>query len=416
MGCTSSQNPPPPVPERRVSMSRRRLSVGEVDASGDASGRRPSLLLNQGRRRLSLAEVEGPKPVESVKSVNWEFAQKDILQMLKEVGKAADSKKFSIGSSPDNGLEHFADKEMQTLGDSIDVASSGLGYTCRKGLKPEGPNQDSWSLLRVEGDFSIYGVYDGHGGKGHDVSNFVKDAIPKLMVKDSSFKTQNMKEMMVDVFKAAQGWVSKLDEQNQLDGKTAGTTATVVYHDHRSAQLLVSHVADSTCVIGEYTDASKTTLKGKPLTRDHKPELDDEKERIEKNGGRVHWDGYANHRIYNTGGRRPGIAMSRCLGDLDAHAEVGLTCEPEVTLVKLSPLNNVLLLCSDGVWEFVGHDEAVQIVSSEPPSNAMKAAENLATIARDRWMVKENGEVVDDITVILVHLTPPESTENETQV
>ena len=37
----------------------------------------------------------------------------------------------------------------------------------------ESPNQDSWCMLKTE-DFSIYGVFDGHGQKGHDVSNFVK--------------------------------------------------------------------------------------------------------------------------------------------------------------------------------------------------------------------------------------------------
>ncbi len=40
----------------------------------------------------------------------------------------------------------------------------------------ESPNQDSFSLLRVEGKFDVYGIYDGHGPKGHDVSNFIKDA------------------------------------------------------------------------------------------------------------------------------------------------------------------------------------------------------------------------------------------------
>ena len=28
---------------------------------------------------------------------------------------------------------------------------------------------------QVEDEFSIYGVFDGHGRKGHDVSNFIKD-------------------------------------------------------------------------------------------------------------------------------------------------------------------------------------------------------------------------------------------------
>ena len=35
------------------------------------------------------------------------------------------------------------------------------------------PCQDSWCLLKTD-SCSIYGVFDGHGQKGHDVSQFVK--------------------------------------------------------------------------------------------------------------------------------------------------------------------------------------------------------------------------------------------------
>ena len=47
-------------------------------------------------------------------------------------------------------------------------------FECLKhAFSEESPNQDSWCMLKTE-DFSIYGVFDGHGQKGHDVSNFVK--------------------------------------------------------------------------------------------------------------------------------------------------------------------------------------------------------------------------------------------------
>merc|ERR1712232_1010935 len=78
------------------------------------------------------------------------------------------------------------------MGDEVDPASCGLGYTCRKGLKPESPNQDSWTVMKIEGKFSIYAVFDGHGQKGHDVSNFVKDNLPKLMLRDQRFRTADM--------------------------------------------------------------------------------------------------------------------------------------------------------------------------------------------------------------------------------
>ena len=37
-------------------------------------------------------------------------------------------------------------------------------WSCKKGRKPESPNQDSFSVLVMEEDFALYGVYDGHDG------------------------------------------------------------------------------------------------------------------------------------------------------------------------------------------------------------------------------------------------------------
>lgn len=187
----------------------------------------------------------------------------------------------------------------------------------------------------------------------------------------------------------------------------AGTTCSIVIHDHTANKLTIAHVADSTVVLGSYTDASKTQLKGVAMTRDHKPDLKDEKARITKAGGRVVFDGYANHRVYAKNGRYPGLNMSRCLGDLLGHQEAGCSSEPEVSEHQVTDQDYCLLACSDGVWEFITPDEAVGIVSQHAPDKAMRAAEVLAKEAWDRWIKEEGGSVVDDITVILVHLQHP---------
>merc|ERR1711972_1293093 len=116
--------------------------------------------------------------------------------------------------------------------------------------------------------------------------------------------------------------------------------------------LTVAHVADSTCVLGYAKPGGEGgALEGVALTRDHKPNLKDEKARIEKAGGRVIFDGYANHRVYAKNGRYPGLNMSRCLGDLMGHADAGCSAEPEVSVRDITNLDHVLLVCSDGVWE-----------------------------------------------------------------
>jgi len=374
MGCAGSGS------KMQVGTQRRRLSVGEVD---NAQGTSDTTSTEEDRGLIS------------------KLAADDVIKMLDD---GAGGRKFSLGSATDQGKTSFANKTMQQLGDEVDPVTSALGYTCRKGLKPESPNQDSWSILKVDGNFSVYGVYDGHGKTGHDVSNFVKENLPKLVIKDQRFKTDDMPAMLKENFKKLQSLIGTMDRMKKLSAQMSGTTATLAIHDHEKNTFTIAHVADSTCVLGSYTDSSKKMLKGTALTRDHKPNLKDEKARIEKAGGRVVFDGYANHRVYAKNGRYPGLNMSRCLGDLLGHQDAGCSCEPEVSVRAIDPLDHILLLCSDGVWEFITPDEAVKIVAEFPPGKAMQAADKLAKEAWDRWIREEGGAVVDDITVVLVYI------------
>jgi len=376
MGCVNSTNSAAQTPTQR-----RRLSVGAVE---DTVTDDKSDATEEDRGLITALNASG------------------LMELLQE--DIAGGRKFSIGSQTDQAKTSFANKTVAHLGDEVDVVSSGLGYTCRKGLKPESPNQDSWMVLKVDGQFSIYGVFDGHGKQGHDVSNYVKDMLPKLILRDQRFRTDDMPAMLMDNFKKVQSLVMTMDRMKKLSAQMSGTTATVVVHDHADNKITVAHVADSTCVLGSYKDASKQNFVGVALTRDHKPNLKDERARIEKAGGRVVFDGYANHRVYAKNARYPGLNMSRCLGDLMGHADAGCSCEPEVSVRILTPEDNVLLLCSDGVWEFITPQEAVEMVARKSPGQAMNTADTLAKEAWDRWIQEEGGAVVDDITVLLVYL------------
>jgi len=75
--------------------------------------------------------------------------------------------------------------------------------------------------LKVEDNFSIYGVYDGHGHKGHEVSNFVKDNLPKLIIRDQRFKTKDMCPMLFDAFKRTQSLISTMDRTKKLNSELA---------------------------------------------------------------------------------------------------------------------------------------------------------------------------------------------------
>jgi len=379
MGCGGSSD----KSLKMENAARRRLSVGHVDKEAE------------GDNNESNAEED--------RGLITALDSSTVLEML-QGDKESGDRKFSIGSNTDTGKTSFANKTIAEIGDKVDTASSGLGYTCRKGLKPESPNQDSWSILKVDGNFAIYGVFDGHGQKGHDVSNFVKDNLPKLIIRDPRFKTEDQEQMLKDSFKKIQNLIVTADRMKKLSAQLSGTTCTICVHDLQANKITLAHVADSTACLSTRTGEDKKQTTGITLTRDHKPDLKDEKARIVKAGGRVVFDGYANHRIYAKNGRYPGLNMSRCLGDLLGHADAGVSCEPEVSVRPINPLDHILFICSDGVWEFINAQEAADIVVDFPQAKAVQAAEKLAKEAWDRWIKEEGGAVVDDITAVLIYL------------
>ena len=77
------------------------------------------------------------------------------------------------------------------------------------------------------------------------------------------------------------------------------------------------------------------------MTDDHKPEREDEAERVELAGGQVlYWNG---HRVMGI------LAMSRAIGDRGLRPYV--IPEPEVTMLTRCEEDDFLLLASDGLWD-----------------------------------------------------------------
>eukprot|EP00811_Abedinium_folium_P032332 NODE_5386_length_1776_cov_6.382656.p1 GENE.NODE_5386_length_1776_cov_6.382656~~NODE_5386_length_1776_cov_6.382656.p1 ORF type:complete len:389 (-),score=61.56 NODE_5386_length_1776_cov_6.382656:536-1702(-) len=360
---------------------------------------------NVRRRRLSISDLEPVLPDEAC--LFTALCQEDIMELL-----ACDARcnmlirRFSMTSQTDYNTESFA-KKCSALSvhdggnfDSIEIDS--IGIECRKGLKPESPNQDSWCVLRLNDQFNLYAVFDGHGRDGHHVSDFVKEFVPKLILRDERFPNGELKQLLIDVFVQTQAIVETADSWRKLQAKNSGTTVTVVLHDNENHKLWVAHCGDSSAVLGHR--AADQSYKATAITRDHKPNLPDERKRIENAGGVVLFDGFVNYRVFMKNQRRPGLNLSRCLDDLTGHQKCGLSCIPEVAEHNIQR-DDMLLICSDGVWEFMTPDEAVEFVMCNHSfKTAQEAADIVAKEAWDRW-IREDGQVVDDITVLVVFLS-----------
>ena len=140
----------------------------------------------------------------------------------------------------------------------------------------------------------------------------------------------------VDLFELAIDAISLLaNEIPQASGKTS---------------YLFAYLTDMyLCVIG-------CTVK--PLSRDHKPDDPEESKHIIANNGRI--DSYRDQLGNQIGPMRvwlknediPGLAMSRSFGDAMA-CRVGVNAIPEIKEFTLTPEDKIIVLASDGVWEFL---------------------------------------------------------------
>ena len=84
-------------------------------------------------------------------------------------------------------------------------------------------------------------------------------------------------------------------------------------------------------------------------------------------------------------------------------ARVGVNAVPEIKEYTLTPEDKIMVLASDGVWEFLQNQEVANIVYPYfLQKNAEGAAESLVRAAFKRW--KREESVIDDITCIIVFL------------
>jgi len=64
-----------------------------------------------------------------------------------------------------------------------------------------------------------------------------------------------------------------------------------------------------------------------------------------------------------------------------------------------------LVLCSDGVWEFISDDMAADMISKIKKPNGkidpVKAAERICQESWDKWMEDTGNEISDDITCLI---------------
>jgi len=166
-----------------------------------------------------------------------------------------------------------------------------------------------------------------------------------------------------------------------------GATATIAfiwsYNDTRYLQ--VANVGDS------YAFLSRN-YKALPLTKDHKVGTPEEIDRLKATGMKIRDDAKRIPQL--------GLAIARTMGDHFAKEVFpeGVIAEPYVTpVIKLNiETDSLLILASDGLWDIVDGQTAVNYIKNETDVEDM--AEFLLQTAVD------SIQCCDNVTVIVVRL------------
>ena len=279
-------------------------------------------------------------------------------------------------------------------------------------------NQDLYlvktKMNNIEG-FNAFGVLDGHGEYGHKVSSFtrneiineINDNLEKIGVNSLSEIYSELKKNDYMIIKKAYKNIDKKLQYQKFNSYFSGTTCVIVFQIGNN--LITANVGDSRAILIYSDDPKDENLENSKvfkLSKDQKPELPEEKKRIIKNGGIV--DQMLDKNKKRSGPFRvwagkenfPGLAMSRSIGDLKGK-KFGLISEPEIIEYKLNEKSKFMVICSDGVWEFLKNEDVMNMGKGYYKNNNIDGFLKEIIRLSEYWWEKEDI-IRDDITAVIV--------------
>ena len=304
----------------------------------------------------------------------------------------------------------FASSSYIKSAQSTSVAGKG-----ENGLKKT--NQDSYiSEKKINGvlNFNLFGVLDGHGVNGHHASQFVKKYIVNRIKNHPLLKNlENPKDIYHQLKANGYQIISNIyiDADNEIRKEkfnvdNSGTTCVLVFQLEEN--IICANAGDSRAILifDEKNNENLNYTKVFQLSYDCKPENPSERQRINNSGGSVEQveDEFGPregpYRVWIKGQDYPGLAVSRSIGDSDAK-KIGVIPNPQIVEYTIKPQSKYMIICSDGIWEFITNEEAMNIGNKFYLKNdALGLCNELTKLSTDIW--KKEESVIDDITCVVV--------------
>ena len=276
-------------------------------------------------------------------------------------------------------------------------------------------NQDSFTFfsnINSIKNFNIFGVLDGHGAEGHFVSRFASKFIPYQIMNNPEIINLRDPEMIYNklknnnyqiIVKAYLECDIALQKVN-FDAKESGSTCNLIINIGN--KIICANTGDSRAIVvfDDYIE-NNPNYKCIPLSVDFKPEMPEEMSRILLNGGEVRQikneigEGVGPYRVWKRGEGYPGLAMSRSIGDLNGK-KIGVIPNPGIVEFQLNENSKYIVVCSDGVWEFLNNENVKNIGNKYyRENNPSGFCHELINTSLCLW--EKNDIVIDDITAVV---------------
>lgn len=301
-----------------------------------------------------------------------------------------------------------------------------------------------------EQQYTCLGVLDGHGLKGHLVSNYLADKLPGMVqyhmenLLDSPSKVINdtiLNDLneFEETLQRLGGLISPEDadetttsHQHQPDSPMIhqamtrafhnahyaamqdpdipagrnGATCVMVVFEHAEKTLHVAHVGDSRVIQVDIQNGEDgiANFQVSPLSIETTVKIDTEKQRIKSGDGTL--------RGNNVFRGPQGIAMTRSLGNA-VMLRAGIVPTPITDTFSYSKNNqettSFLVIATDGIWDVLSNHMVAEILAtSDTIGELQTACEAITSEARKRWIGDlpiMDEEKVDDITCMVVKVS-----------
>ena len=289
-------------------------------------------------------------------------------------------------------------------------------FTCRgmENGQPK-PNQDYACFCVPFGGMPGSGLFlvcDGHGKQGDNVSQEVLNSLIYELEEGAESLAVEPAHTICDAFEAVNLHLRALAEADppEIDTMQSGACAVLAYV--KESSIYVAGVGDCQAFLGTRHEHG---IVPHPLSMQHAVDSPSEKVRLEAAGGHIRpayvdTDGETVaaklYRDLKNPRKGPGLAVARSLGDLDG-ADIGVIAIPEITRHKVDTEDAYLILATDGVWEFLGPDQVLELVDKcyRSGKSAEEASKFVIALAANQWRVHET-DYRDDITVVIAYLQP----------